>query len=163
MNVLGYFVFQVGILSGPLGFISRLRTLGIALSIVDFSSRGYCGFLTFSGSPSSWIDVLERVEDPRTGRLVVTGNTYAPNLKCLKRNLSSRHCLNMGSYNYLGFGGVHELITPQIIKTAFETGVGLRTPRKICGNDFSKSHLSVVTWYKSGTTLCRTSNSRVLT
>lgn len=73
---------------------------------------------------------MERVEDPRTGRLVVTGNTYAPNLKCLKRNLSSRHCLNMGSYNYLGFGGVHELITPQIIKTAIETGVGLRTPKK---------------------------------
>lgn len=73
---------------------------------------GFCWLTFYSGPPSSWIDVMERVEDPHTTRLVVTGNT--------------RHCLNMGSYNYLGFGGPHEVITPQIIRTAMETGVGLR-------------------------------------
>jgi serine palmitoyltransferase len=36
-----------------------------------------------------------------------------------------KKAINFGSYNYLGFGGYHEIVTPQIIKTLKSKGMGI--------------------------------------
>ena len=36
---------------------------------------------------------------------------------------ASRRCLNLGSYNYLGFGGVNSFCTPRVMKAAMENPV----------------------------------------
>jgi len=54
-------------------------------------------------SPDGWIDVALRERAPSGGffaRLEPTGRT--------------RRCLNLGSYNYLGFGGVNSYCTPMV-------------------------------------------------
>ena len=54
-------------------------------------------------SPDGWIDVTVRERTPNAGffsRLRDTGAT--------------RRCLNLGSYNYLGFGGVNSYCTPVV-------------------------------------------------
>jgi len=54
------------------------------------------------GAPGAWIDVIERKFDRATNRLVPA--------------TLLRRCLNLGSYNYLGFGGFHPVITPQLFE-----------------------------------------------
>ena len=36
-----------------------------------------------------------------------------------------KKAINFGSYNYLGFGGYHEIVTPQIIKTLKSKGMAI--------------------------------------
>lgn len=36
-----------------------------------------------------------------------------------------KEAINFGSYNYLGFGGYHEIVTPQIIKTLKSKGMAI--------------------------------------
>ncbi|KAH3764846.1 serine palmitoyltransferase 1 [Pelomyxa schiedti] len=60
------------------------------------------------GAPSSWIDVMERKVDQQSSRLVPA--------KYIRR------CLNLGSYNYLGFGGPHPTIGPQLQAVLLKCG-----------------------------------------
>ena len=64
------------------------------------------------GSVGSWMDVMKRewIDD----RLVPTGETV--------------HCLNLGSYNYLGFAGNDPYCTPKARKAVEDYGVASCSP-----------------------------------
>ncbi|XP_010503519.1 PREDICTED: long chain base biosynthesis protein 2b [Camelina sativa] len=56
-----------------------------------------------SSAPDAWVDVVERVSND--------------NNKTLKRTTKTSRCLNLGSYNYLGFGSFDEYCTPRVIES----------------------------------------------
>ncbi|KAL2634977.1 hypothetical protein R1flu_006456 [Riccia fluitans] len=56
-----------------------------------------------ASAPNAWIDVIERYSND--------------NNKTLHRTEKTRHCLNLGSYNYLGFAAQDEYCTPRVIET----------------------------------------------
>ena len=95
--------------------------------VVFYTRRLYnriedCWNRPITGEASSTIDVCVR---RRAGRgdaapLVCTGET--------------QKCLNLGSYNYLGFGGVEPLVTPQVVEALREYGVSSCSSRMECGD-----------------------------
>lgn len=56
-----------------------------------------------ASAPDAWIDVIERYSNDNNKTLFQTGKT--------------NRCLNLGSYNYLGFASADEYCTPQVIKS----------------------------------------------
>ncbi|KAI3956555.1 hypothetical protein MKW92_008144 [Papaver armeniacum] len=56
-----------------------------------------------ASAPHSWIDVVERYSDDR--------------FKTLKRTTNTSKCLNLGSYNYLGFAASDEFCTPRVVES----------------------------------------------
>jgi len=56
-----------------------------------------------ASAPNNWIDVVERVSPDSNKTLYRTENT--------------RRCLNLGSYNYLGFASHDEYCTPRVIES----------------------------------------------
>ena len=46
----------------------------------------------------------------------------------------TKNCLNLGSYNYLGFGGVDPICTPAVIKTLQTYGVSACSSRMEAGS-----------------------------
>ncbi|KAF5174917.1 8-amino-7-oxononanoate synthase [Thalictrum thalictroides] len=56
-----------------------------------------------SSAPDAWIDVVERYSND--------------NNKTLKRTTEVNKCLNLGSYNYLGFAAADEYCTPRVIES----------------------------------------------
>ncbi|KAL3654550.1 serine palmitoyltransferase component [Castilleja foliolosa] len=56
-----------------------------------------------SSPPDSWFDLVERVSND--------------NNKTLKRTTNVKRCLNLGSYNYLGFASADEYCTPRVIES----------------------------------------------
>ncbi|PIA58138.1 hypothetical protein AQUCO_00500227v1 [Aquilegia coerulea] len=56
-----------------------------------------------SSAPDAWIDVVERYSND--------------NNKTLKRTTEVIKCLNLGSYNYLGFASADEYCTPRVIES----------------------------------------------
>ncbi|KAK3259831.1 Serine palmitoyltransferase 1 [Cymbomonas tetramitiformis] len=56
-----------------------------------------------TSSPDGWIDVAIREREN-------TGGYFSP----LRMTGETRRCLNLGSYNYLGFGGVNDYCTPSV-------------------------------------------------
>ncbi|KAK4395550.1 Long chain base biosynthesis protein 2a [Sesamum angolense] len=67
------------------------------LRIQDCFNRPICS------SPDAWFDVVERIS-----------NDYN---KTLKRTTRVARCLNLGSYNYLGFAAADEYCTPRAIES----------------------------------------------
>ncbi|XP_078433382.1 long chain base biosynthesis protein 2a-like [Wolffia australiana] len=53
--------------------------------------------------PDAWIDVVER--------------SRGKNTKTLKRTKNTRRCLNLGSYNYLGFAASDEYCMPRVLNS----------------------------------------------
>ena len=56
-------------------------------------------------SPEDWIDVA--IREPESTRGFFSKLVTTP---------QSRRCLNLGSYNYLGFGGLNTHCTPLVVK-----------------------------------------------
>lgn len=81
----------------------------ICLGLEDFYIRRLylriqdCFGRPISSSPDAWFDVVERV-------------SYDSN-KTLTRTTTTQRCLNLGSYNYLGFAAADEYCTPRVIET----------------------------------------------
>ncbi|KAF5808553.1 putative serine C-palmitoyltransferase [Helianthus annuus] len=81
----------------------------ICLGLEDFYIRRLylriqdCFGRPISSPPDAWFDVVERVSND--------------NNKTLKRTTKTSRCLNLGSYNYLGFGAVDEYCTPRVIES----------------------------------------------
>ncbi|PHU15590.1 Long chain base biosynthesis protein 2a [Capsicum chinense] len=67
------------------------------LRIQDCFGRPICS------PPDAWFDVVERVSND--------------NNKTLKRTTKVSRCLNLGSYNYLGFAASDEYCTPRVIES----------------------------------------------
>ena len=55
----------------------------------------------------------------RRAAATISSGAAAP----LVRTGQTRHCLNLGSYNYLGFGGIDAHCTPEVIGTLQKHGV----------------------------------------
>eukprot|EP00933_Yihiella_yeosuensis_P084694 TRINITY_DN9930_c1_g1_i1.p1 TRINITY_DN9930_c1_g1~~TRINITY_DN9930_c1_g1_i1.p1 ORF type:complete len:1108 (-),score=292.69 TRINITY_DN9930_c1_g1_i1:139-3462(-) len=72
-----------------------------------------CFARPISGAPDSTVDVVIR---ERPG-----GDLFGP-LYDFKPTEKTRKCVNLSSYNYLGFGGVDEFCTPVARKAALELG-----------------------------------------
>ncbi|CAH8386313.1 unnamed protein product [Eruca vesicaria subsp. sativa] len=90
----------------------QVRHLGyapICLEHEDFYiRRGYhrvqdCFARPIASAPDAWFDVVER--------------DWNDEEKVLDRTTESRRCLNLGSYNYLGFGSFDEYCTPRVIES----------------------------------------------
>ena len=60
-------------------------------------------------SPEDWIDVA--IREPESTRGFFSKLVTTP---------QSRRCLNLGSYNYLGFGGLNTHCTPLVVKSVLE-------------------------------------------
>lgn len=81
----------------------------ICLGLEDFYKRRLylriqdCFGRPISSAPDAWLDVIER-------------NSNDSN-KTLKRTSNISRCLNLGSYNYLGFAASDEYCTPRVIES----------------------------------------------
>ncbi|GMN57425.1 hypothetical protein TIFTF001_026526 [Ficus carica] len=79
----------------------------ICLGLEDFYIRRLylriqdCFGRPISSAPDAWFDVVERFSND--------------NNKTLKRTTKISRCLNLGSYNYLGFAASDEYCTPRVI------------------------------------------------
>lgn len=79
----------------------------IVLGLEDFYTRRLylriqdCFGRPISSPPDAWVNVVERVSKD--------------NNKTLKRTTNVKRCLNLGSYNYLGFAAADEYCTPRVI------------------------------------------------
>ncbi|KAL7713874.1 serine C-palmitoyltransferase [Entamoeba marina] len=82
-----------------------------------------CFSRPLDGPPEHHIEIAERVEEQ---------------IKCNKRlilnsNDSPRTAINFGSYNYLGFGGRHPIVTKQIMECMKTKGVAITGTAAECG------------------------------
>ncbi|KAL5724459.1 serine C-palmitoyltransferase [Ranunculus cassubicifolius] len=81
----------------------------ICLGLEDFYVRRLylriqdCFGRPIASAPDAWIDVVERYSND--------------NNKTLKRTANLNKCLNLGSYNYLGFASADEYCTPRVIES----------------------------------------------
>lgn len=81
----------------------------ICLGLEDFYKRRLylriqdCFGRPISSAPDAWLDVIERNSND--------------NNKTLKRTSNISRCLNLGSYNYLGFAASDEYCTPRVIES----------------------------------------------
>lgn len=81
----------------------------ICLGLEDFYTRRLylriqdCFNRPIASAPDSWIDVVERYSKD--------------NNKTLLRTSKTSKCLNLGSYNYLGFAAADEFCTPRVIES----------------------------------------------
>ncbi|KAJ4973965.1 hypothetical protein NE237_007139 [Protea cynaroides] len=79
----------------------------ICLGLEDFYVRRLylriqdCFGRPIAGAPDAWFDVVERYT--------------TDNFKTIKRTSKTTRCLNLGSYNYLGFAASDEYCTPRVI------------------------------------------------
>ncbi|WZZ00309.1 hypothetical protein YC2023_072637 [Brassica napus] len=96
-----------------------------------------------SSAPDSWVDVIERYSND--------------NNKTLKRTTKSTRCLNLGSYNYLGFGSFDEYCTPRVIESLKKFSASTCSSRVDAGQERTISLLcfcilTSVSFLPSGTT-----------
>uniref|UniRef100_A0A7S0S4U8 serine C-palmitoyltransferase n=1 Tax=Chlamydomonas leiostraca TaxID=1034604 RepID=A0A7S0S4U8_9CHLO len=76
-----------------------------------FSRLRDCWNRPISSAPDAWIDVMERSDI-----------SHSSGFKPLEILGSTRHCLNLGSYNYLGFAASDEYCTPRVLDTLAAQG-----------------------------------------
>jgi serine palmitoyltransferase len=129
-----YFAYALGFIFGHLrDFVSFFRNhvdkppKGYAPLCRDFEDfytrRMYrriqdCFNRPIASAPNTWIDVIERVSHDNV-TLVRTKNT--------------RRCINLGSYNYLGFAAQDEYCTPRVIECLEKFGASACASRVECG------------------------------
>jgi len=70
-------------------------------------------------APNTWIDIIERVAINEKDAHVRTNNTIK--------------CLNLGSYNYLGFAAQDEYCTPRVLESLQKFGASVCSSRVDCG------------------------------
>ena len=80
--------------------------------------------------PGSFIDVMERGPDPP--------EMDQSSLKCTGK---VRNCINLGSYNYLGFADGNQWITDHVLESIDQYGVGVCGPRVNYGTTTLHSQL----------------------
>jgi len=97
-----------------------------------------CWNRPIAGMASSSIDVCDR-------QRIGTGDA-AP----LELTGTTKRCLNLGSYNYLGFGGWEKHVSPAVVATLQEHGVSGCSPRMECGDTPVHNALEQVTTSNTG-------------
>lgn len=79
-----------------------------------------CWGRPISSCPGAWIDVMERTSNDNNKTLTLTGNTIK--------------ALNLGSYNYLGFGDPNSPTKPHVFSALEQYGVSTCSSRDAVGN-----------------------------
>ncbi|KAH9615743.1 hypothetical protein KSS87_016903 [Heliosperma pusillum] len=92
----------------------------IKFAFYDSRFPGYranpdCFGRPIASAPDAWFDVVERFSNDRN--------------KTLKRTNNIKSCLNLGSYNYLGFAAADEYCTPRAIKSLKQFSASTCSPR----------------------------------
>ncbi|KAI3820643.1 hypothetical protein L1987_08191 [Smallanthus sonchifolius] len=94
----------------------------ICLGLEDFYIRRIflrvqdCFQQPISSPPDAWIDVVERVSNDNNKTLKTLGSV--PSFIYFgRRTTKVSRCLNLGSYNYLGFAAADEYCTPRVIQS----------------------------------------------
>ncbi|KAJ6375317.1 hypothetical protein OIU77_000320 [Salix suchowensis] len=109
----------------------------ICLGLEDFYIRRLylriqdCFGRPISSSPDAWFDVVERYSND--------------NNKTLTRTTKVSRCLNLGSYNYLGFAAADEYCTPRVIETLKRFSPSTCSPRVDGGFDQELRHC-IMNW-----------------
>lgn len=75
-----------------------------------------------SSAPGAWIDVMERVD--------IDGKAMSTQPDLVG---GTRRCLNLGSYNYLGFAAADEYCTPRVLDSLADWGVSTCSSRTEAG------------------------------
>lgn len=83
-----------------------------------------------ASAPTNWIDVVERVSYDSNKTLHQTENTI--------------RCLNLGSYNYLGFASHDEYCTPRVVETMNKYGASACSTRIESGTTVLHNELEVL-------------------
>lgn len=83
-----------------------------------------------ASAPTSWIDVVERVSYDSNKTLHQTENTI--------------RCLNLGSYNYLGFASHDEYCTPRVLESMNKYGASACATRLDSGTTVLHNELEVL-------------------
>lgn len=78
-----------------------------------------CWNRPIASAPDAWIDVMERTAPHGQAALEVTGNT--------------KRCLNLSSYNYLGFAASDEYCTPRVLDVLKQYGSSMCSSRLAAG------------------------------
>jgi len=148
--VIGLFCTMSTMLAyGLLVFFGRIRdawrllfpihaavTDGFAPIVTDFEDfftrRLYhrisdCWNRPVAGCPGASIDVMHRVSDGYQSPLKMTGTVT--------------RCVNLGSYNYLGFGDPDSPTKPAVLNTLDMFGVSSTSPRSAAGSTSVHTHL----------------------
>ncbi|GAX72984.1 hypothetical protein CEUSTIGMA_g436.t1 [Chlamydomonas eustigma] len=88
-----------------------------------FSRIKDCWNRPIASAPGAWIDVLER-----------DAKQFNSNFhRSLQFTGSVKRCLNLGSYNYLGFAAADEYCTPRVQSTLKDLGVSMCSSRSDSG------------------------------
>lgn len=87
-----------------------------------FSRIKDCWNRPISSAPGAWIDVIERDAKP-----------YSSGFYQLNFTGTTRRCLNLGSYNYLGFAAADEYCTPRVQDSLNELGISTCSARSDAG------------------------------
>ncbi|KAL3137882.1 hypothetical protein ABBQ38_005134 [Trebouxia sp. C0009 RCD-2024] len=85
-----------------------------------------CWNRPISSAPDAWIDVMERSAPRGQAALEVTGTT--------------KRCLNLSSYNYLGFAAADEYCTPRVQEVLKQYGASMCSSRLAAGT--TEHHLA---------------------
>ena len=100
----------------------------------DFYSRRFysriqdCWNRPICSAPGARVDVMEREEEEHE-----SGN------KSFSMSGASRHCVNLGSYNYLGFAASDEYCTDRVIQCCDDYGASVCSTR--CDGGTTKEHI----------------------
>ncbi|KAL2935579.1 Long chain base biosynthesis protein 2a [Bienertia sinuspersici] len=105
----------------------------ICLGLEDFYIRRLylriqdCFGRPIASAPDAWFDMVERYSNDHN--------------KTLKRTENVARCLNLGSYNYLGFAAADEYCTPRVIESLKQYSASTCSPRVEAGTTVLHSEL----------------------
>jgi serine palmitoyltransferase len=98
-----------------------------------------CWGRPISGAPSSDVRVCIRSRPGSGSFLSQLWNGFRP----LQLTGEERTCINMASYNYLGFGGIDKDCTPACVEAVRKHGVSFGTTRSFLNGGSSPLHLEL--------------------
>ncbi|KAJ9521949.1 hypothetical protein QJQ45_024829 [Haematococcus lacustris] len=140
-SILTFTCFTAIFLLGKLRdlFRRRITTKGFAPlreAYEDFYQRRMffrirdCWNRPIASAPDAWIDVMERSD-----------LGFTSGFRPLHLLETTKRCLNLGSYNYLGFAAADEYCTPRVQSTMAELGVSTCSSRADAGT--TPAHLEL--------------------
>eukprot|EP00879_Flechtneria_rotunda_P019453 GHRR01020432.1.p1 GENE.GHRR01020432.1~~GHRR01020432.1.p1 ORF type:complete len:525 (+),score=158.05 GHRR01020432.1:357-1931(+) len=92
-----------------------------------------CWNRPIASAPGAWIDVMERTD--------IDGRAMQTKLQLTGRTM---RCLNLGSYNYLGFAAADEYCTPRVLQALQDWGVSTCSSRTEAGTSVLHKQLEQV-------------------
>ncbi|KAG0584097.1 hypothetical protein KC19_3G184800 [Ceratodon purpureus] len=120
LDLIQFFKFNQEIDSRKKGYAPLSRDLEDFYIRRMYTRVQECFNRPIASAPDTWMDVIERVSCDR--------KTLIPTKK-------TRRCLNLGSYNYLGFAAKDVYCTPNVVESIEKFGVSTCASRVDCGTN----------------------------